>query len=602
MLEHFVIFTKSGFVLWQNTSAVLIGNPVNELIKTVLLEERAGLDSFSYEGKYTLKWTQANDCNLVFVAVYQKILHASLSYIDDLLDETKKAFISIYGSDIKPFQNYSFDKQFEALLKEVQSRCQKSKDKKPSTYEEREENKKLKNAGKGKETAKNKAKDKLEQPEPTSEVTETTAQGVVPPTLSVLSSGFKIPKFRPVSNVPAGTKHVKKVRRTKKEDTPEPAPGTRRTKVARKWDCEEDVGTLDFSVKSSETDQVLPNADLGIGEKVILDPSSESSSSSDEDEPQQAASTPQKSGLLKYFSNFINRELTEKDLEPVMLQISNHLITKNVAAEISEKLCASVTQNLIGKHLGTFERVYTAVREAMETALVRILTPKRQIDVLREARAAREKNRPYVIVFAGVNGVGKSTSLAKVCSWLLQNELSVMIAACDTFRAGAVEQLQVHAKNLGVNVFHRGYGKDPAGVAAEGINKARKEKTDVVLIDTAGRMQDNELLMRALAKLVGVNEPDLVLFVGEALVGNEAVDQLTKFNRSLEEYGTGSIPRGIDGIVLTKFDTVDEKVGAAISMVYTTGQPIVFVGVGQKYSDLRQLNVQRIVSVLLKGH
>jgi len=212
------------------------------------------------------------------------------------------------------------------------------------------------------------------------------------------------------------------------------------------------------------------------------------------------------------------------------------------------------------------------------------------------------KTKPYVIVFVGVNGVGKSTSLAKVCSWLLQNELKVMIAACDTFRAGAIEQLQVHAKNLSVPLFYRKYGTDPAAVATEAINKARKEEIDVVLVDTAGRMQDNEPLMRALAKLVCINEPDLVLFVGEALVGNEAVDQLTKFNRSLEEFGAGKNPRGIDGIFLTKFDTVDEKVGAAISMAYTTGQPIVFVGIGQKYSDLRQLPVQRVVSILLKGN
>jgi len=273
-----------------------------------------------------------------------------------------------------------------------------------------------------------------------------------------------------------------------------------------------------------------------------------------------------------------------------------------VASEIAEKLCNSVSQNLVGKQLSTFTRITTTVREAMENALTRILTPKRTIDVLRDARASKANNKPYVIVFVGVNGVGKSTSLAKVCSWLLQNDLKVMMAACDTFRAGAVEQLQVHGKNLGVQVFHRGYGKDPAAIASEAISKARKEQIDVVLVDTAGRMQDNEPLMKALAKLVGVNEPDLVLFVGEALVGNEAVDQLTKFNRALEEFGTGKNPRGIDGIFLTKFDTVDEKVGAAISMVYTTGQPIVFVGIGQKYSDLKVLNVPRIVSILLKGN
>lgn len=358
--------------------------------------------------------------------------------------------------------------------------------------------------------------------------------------------------------------------------------------------------------------QDADTANLGIGEKVRIDEfdsSSEEESEpveeNEEDEEIQDEQKPQPKkagGLLQFFTKIYNKEVTQADLDPIMEQFTNHLVSKNVAREIAEKLCASVTQNLIGKQLNTFSRVSTAVKAAMEDALTRILTPKKQIDVLRDARAAKAYRRPYVIVFVGVNGVGKSTSLAKVCSWLLQNDLKVMIAACDTFRSGAVEQLEVHARNLGVEVFHRGYGKDAAAVAKEAIAKAKNSGKDVVLVDTAGRMQDNEPLMKALAKLVGVNQPDLVLFVGEALVGNEAVDQLTKFNRSLEEFALTKDARGIDGIFLTKFDTVDEKVGAAISMVYTTGQPIVFVGIGQKYSDLKVLNPSKIVSILLKGH
>jgi len=128
----------------------------------------------------------------------------------------------------------------------------------------------------------------------------------------------------------------------------------------------------------------------------------------------------------------------------------------------------------------------------------------------------------------------------------------VLIAACDTFRDGGVEQLEVHAKNLTVPLHHKGYGKNAASVAKEAIARAKREKYDVVLIDTAGRMQDNEPLMDSLAKLVGTNQPDLVLFVGEALVGNDSVDQLTKFNRALEEYSSSKTPRLIDGIILSK--------------------------------------------------
>ena len=212
---------------------------------------------------------------------------------------------------------------------------------------------------------------------------------------------------------------------------------------------------------------------------------------------------------------------------------------------------------------------------------------------------AREQGRAYSIVFVGVNGVGKSTNLSKVCYWLLQNKLRVMIAACDTFRAGAIEQLRVHSENLGVYLFHRKYGSDPASVAKEAIAFAKNEKYDVILIDTAGRMQDNDLLMKALSKLINVNNPDLILFVGEALVGNDGVDQLVKFNQCLADLSTESNPRLIDGTVLTKFDTIDDKVGAAIGMVYTTGQPIVFVGTGQHYPDLKKLNIKTVVNSLL---
>lgn len=197
--------------------------------------------------------------------------------------------------------------------------------------------------------------------------------------------------------------------------------------------------------------------------------------------------------------------------------------------------------------------------------------------------------------------MGKSTNLAKVAYYLKhKGGLNVLICACDTFRAGAVEQLKTHSRCLDVPLFERGYGKDPADIAKNAIAHAKANGHDVVLVDTAGRMQDNEPLMRALAKLVAINTPDLVLFVGEALVGNDAIDQVTKFNRSLVDLSADPRnPRGIDGMLLTKYDTVDDKVGAALSMVYVTGQPVVFVGTGQKYTHLRKMQAKEVVKTLL---
>lgn len=214
---------------------------------------------------------------------------------------------------------------------------------------------------------------------------------------------------------------------------------------------------------------------------------------------------------------------------------------------------------------------------------------------------AKEQKRPYVVVMIGVNGVGKSTSLSKICYYLKSKGLEVGIAACDTFRSGAIEQLRTHATALEITLYDRGYKSDAASVAMDAIAQGKREGKDVIMIDTAGRMQDNEPLMRALAKLVAVNNPDLILFVGEALVGNDAVDQLTKFNLCLHDLAEDpSNPRLIDGIVLSKFDTIDDKVGAAISMTYTTGKPIMYVGVGQTYKDLRKMSPKMLIKALLK--
>lgn len=324
--------------------------------------------------------------------------------------------------------------------------------------------------------------------------------------------------------------------------------------------------------------------------------------------------TQKSSGILSYFKGIVgSKTLSRAELQSVLEKMRDHLISKNVAADIANKLCDSVATNLEGKSLGTFDSIASLVKNSLTTSLVRILSPKRRLDIIRDALEAKSNGRPYTITFCGVNGVGKSTNLAKICFWLIENEFSVLIAACDTFRAGAVEQLRTHTRHLNalhpperhngqtmVQLYEKGYGKDAAGIAMEAIKFAHDTCIDIVLVDTAGRMQDNEPLMRSLSKLIKVNDPDLVLFVGEALVGNEAVDQLVKFNQSLADYSSNENPHIIDGIVLTKFDTIDDKVGAAISMTYITGQPIVFVGTGQTYSDLKALNVNAVVRALMK--
>uniref|UniRef100_A0A8C6H3C9 SRP54-type proteins GTP-binding domain-containing protein n=1 Tax=Mus spicilegus TaxID=10103 RepID=A0A8C6H3C9_MUSSI len=318
-------------------------------------------------------------------------------------------------------------------------------------------------------------------------------------------------------------------------------------------------------------------------------------------------------GMLKSLVG--SKSLSREDMESVLDKMCrDHLIAKNVAADIAVQLCKSVANKLEGKVMGTFSTVTSTVKQALQEFLVQILQLQRHVDMLRDIMDAQRRQCPYVVTFCGVNGVGKSTNLAKISFWLLENGFSVLIAACDTFQAGAVEQLLTHTRRLTalhppekhdghtmVQLLEKGYGKDAAGIAMAAIAFARNQGFDVVLVDTAGRMQDNAPLMTALAKLITVNTPDLVLFVGEALVGNEAVDQLVKFNRALADHSMAQTPRLIDGIVLTKFDTVDDKVGAAISMTYITSKPIVFVGTGQTYCDLRSLNAKAVVAALMKA-
>ncbi len=260
----------------------------------------------------------------------------------------------------------------------------------------------------------------------------------------------------------------------------------------------------------------------------------EASSESETEKTTSKPSTGLFSRLTNSLKNYIgNKELTEDDLQPIMKSFVDLLSEKNVAKEIAESLCTSVTQSLLKTKTQSFTTISTTVKNSLKENIAKILTPKQDFDVLRLAISAKKRGEPFKIVFIGVNGVGKSTNLAKVAYLLMKNGLKLLIAACDNFRSGAVEQLKTHCRALNVDLFEKGYKDDPAYICKEAIDEAKKNNYDCVLIDTAGRMQDNKKLMENLAKLVDINQPDVILFVGEALTGNDSVDQLRKFNQAL---------------------------------------------------------------------
>ncbi|XP_015061315.1 signal recognition particle receptor subunit alpha [Solanum pennellii] len=619
MLEQLLIFTRGGLILWtcKELGNALRGSPIDTLIRSCLLEERSGAASFNYDvpgAAYTLKWTFHNDLGLVFVAVYQKILH--LLYVDELLSMVKQEFSEIY--DPKRTVYNEFDNVFQQLRKEAEARAEEMKKSKqvskPVNHnlgkKQGQVQKGIMDGGNQKKSGAESGNDGGDGDKVNSRAMEngngrskvSKGNGVVQANgkenRSSDSGAFDVNKLQKLR-----AKGGKKTDTIVKDSKAEP---TKKAKKNRVWDDSPKESKLDFTDPMCEN----ANGNTAVVEAVqgesMMDKeeivSSDSETEEDEEPGKDSKVEAKKKGWFSSMFQSIagKANLDKADLEPALKALKDRLMTKNVAEEIAEKLCESVAASLEGKKLGSFTRISSTVQAAMEEALVRILTPKRSIDILRDVHAAKEQGKPYVVVFVGVNGVGKSTNLAKVAYWLQQHKVNVMMAACDTFRSGAVEQLRTHARRLQVPIFEKGYEKDPAIVAKEAIQEANRNGSDVVLVDTAGRMQDNEPLMRALSKLIYVNSPDLILFVGEALVGNDAVDQLSKFNQKLGDLSPSPNPRLIDGILLTKFDTIDDKVGAALSMVYISGAPVMFVGCGQSYTDLKKLNVKSIVKTLLK--
>ncbi|PXF41720.1 Signal recognition particle receptor subunit alpha [Gracilariopsis chorda] len=598
MIDGFCIFERGGTVLWRRSYVPLKGDPLAVFVRSVLLQDRLSLQEFSYDS-YTLLWELDNQRGLVFLVIFQSKLRPA--YANDLLQLVRKEFVrqlqytkSANGRAqcIDTSSDYaSFGTVFEDVTAVAEKRAKQDSDRKSSTLTRRRSAERIKNAGKQSEQR------------PGQQPRSIPDENQHPDTVS--SEEYITRKRLPAPRRVQGASHRSRKPKTKTHKSEATASSKPRTKFMRPStkSQQEEVSNLDFSAPPPEDYVHDEDADLKEFRERYLPADGErgnvSTSLSEDDDAEEQA----QGGVFSYFKALAGmRTLTRSDLEPVMQQFRDFLISKNVAKDIADKLMESVLTSLTGKKMDSLTSLTSTVRRALDEALTRILTARQSTDIVAEISAKRNMKVPYVITYCGVNGVGKSTSLAKTCYYLLNHGFKVMIAACDTFRAGAVEQLRTHVKCLGegVELFDKGYGKDAAAVAADAIRRAKELQYDVVLVDTAGRMQDNEPLMRALAKLVEVNRPDRLFFVGEALVGNDAVDQLTKFNQALVDHQSGARPQLIDGIVLTKFDTIDDKVGAAVSMVYTTGQPIVFVGVGQTYTDLRKVNTRSLVNALMK--
>ncbi len=284
------------------------------------------------------------------------------------------------------------------------------------------------------------------------------------------------------------------------------------------------------------------------------------------------------------------KELTEKNLADAVWELQMVLIQNDVAVEVAERICELTKNKILGTRTGRLENVKQLFREAIRDAVLEILQPEKPLDLIDYVRTSKEQGRPTVIMFVGVNGTGKTTTLAKVAYLLKSEGFSVVAAAADTYRAGSIEQLSEHCRRLGVRVIAQTYGADAAAVAYDSVAHARAKRIDAVLIDTAGRMQSNKNLLAEMAKIARVTEPDLKIFVGDALAGNDALSQAKEFHEAI----------GIDGAILTKVDA-DPSGGAALSITFVTGRPVIYVGVGQDYKDLRPFDPKWFAERLVGG-
>lgn len=289
-----------------------------------------------------------------------------------------------------------------------------------------------------------------------------------------------------------------------------------------------------------------------------------------------------RSGINSSFEKLTQKELTSKNLEKPLYELQLSLIANNVAVPIAEKISKDVENALINTKVGRLVSRKKVAFDALRKAIIEILeSPSEKIDIFEIIRENKKNNEPTVLAIFGPNGAGKTTTIAKLTQYLIDNNFTVVIGAGDTFRAGAIDQISKHCKKLGVRIIKQDYGSDPAAVIFDTIQHARAKGIDVVIADTAGRLQTNKNLMRELEKIVRVNEPDLNIFVADALTGNDAAMQAEEYDRIV----------GIDASILTKVDA-DPKGGAALSVVYATKAPIIFIGVGQKYQDFKPFDAQ----------
>jgi fused signal recognition particle receptor len=278
-------------------------------------------------------------------------------------------------------------------------------------------------------------------------------------------------------------------------------------------------------------------------------------------------------------------EFSPKSIRKVTIQLKDILIQNEVAVKTADAVCAKLEEKLLKTEHTRFSNTKSLVLATLKEVMLEILEPPQEINFDQMIEEAKNRKNPFIVAFFGVNGVGKTLSIAKIGKYLQDKGHSCVFAAADTYRAGSIHQLQKHGENLGIRVIAQTYGSDAAAVAFDAINHAISKNIDVVLIDTAGRIETSSNLMNELQKICKIAEPDLNVFVGDALTGNSLISQVLLFNKKV----------GINASILNKMDA-DVKGGAAVSITHISERPILFIGIGQEYTDMQPFVPSEIVN------
>ncbi len=385
------------------------------------------------------------------------------------------------------------------------------------------------------------------------------------------------------------------------EETKESDDGVKEEKKSRFWsrskdesDDEEDVDEPEEEVKEEKKSHFWSRSkdksdDKDSEDKEKDDSSEEKKShfwsrSKDKSDKEDISADGEATGGL--FSFVREKTISEKHVEDILWELEMELLQGDVAMEVATEVVDSVKNDLVGKKIkrsnDITEYTFIALRNAVSDIID--IPGKSMTEMIEEKKAQGE---PLVVMFVGINGTGKTTTIGKLANYYLKKGYTPVIAASDTFRAGAIEQVTYHADNVGVKIIKHKKGSDPAAVAFDAVEHAKAQGKELVLIDTAGRMQTNVNLMDEMKKIKRVANPDLVIFVGDALTGNDATEQAIKFNDAID----------IDGVILTKADA-DSKGGASLSIGYVIQKPIMFLGVGQGYDDIKEYDAEWMLDQL----